>query len=411
MRLTTTSISAGPSCRKASDMADCNSTGSSTRTPWIPALFARGNDRVETFSSTGTFESTFGSYGAGNGQFNYPWGMAVAPTGMVYVADIYNNRIDQLFDPSSWVSGTNSFTNSAIGPTSVGVGSAQLLGTSFTLNSGVGLVVGNTLSINSGGSLAQSGGSLGTSVLSVAGTFTYMGGAFSASTLVIGSSGAMQLGPGTGGQSISSLSISSGGTLDIANNHLIIDYGSNSDPSTTILGYLASGANGGAWNGTGIISSTAAGNPNYGVGYSEGADGVDPNLTSGEIEVAYAQYGDITLQGLVNANDFHILASNFGLVVTGGWEDGDFLYTGAVRRGLPSADDQLRPHRLGGGHLDARQRLGCHRRVRAAANGLTVTSNVPEPASMGLLVLVGAGALTRRSRGGRVPCGSAPPPL
>jgi hypothetical protein len=34
----------------------------------------------------------------------------------------------------------------------------------------------------------------------------------------------------------------------------------------------------------------------------------------------------------------------------------------------------------------------------AAANGLAATTNVPEPMSIGLVVLAGAGALTRRRR-------------
>jgi hypothetical protein len=129
---------------------------------------------------------------------------------------------------------------------------------------------------------------------------------------------------------LNTLTISPGSTLDVTNNVVLINYGSGADPNSSILSYLSSGANGGGWNGTGIVSSTAAGNSNYGVGYSDGADGVDPNLTSGQIEVAYAQYGDISLQGLVNANDFHILSGNFGLIVTSGWEAGDFLYQGVV---------------------------------------------------------------------------------
>jgi uncharacterized repeat protein (TIGR03803 family) len=136
---------------------------------------------------------------------------------------------------------------------------------------------------------------------------------------------------GNGGPSyVNTLTITNGGTLDIANNTLTITYGTGTDPNSTILSYLATGASGGSWNGTGIVSSAAAGNSNYGVAFADGADGIDPSLTTGQIEIAYAQYGDITLQGLVNANDFQILTSNFGDITTAGWEAGDFTYGGTV---------------------------------------------------------------------------------
>src|SRR2546426_10997859 len=40
----------------------------------------------------------WGSYGTGDGQFNYPGGVAVDASGNVYVADRYNYRI-QVFAP------------------------------------------------------------------------------------------------------------------------------------------------------------------------------------------------------------------------------------------------------------------------------------------------------------------------
>jgi hypothetical protein len=197
---------------------------------------------------------------------------------------------------------------------------------------------------------------------------------------------------------LKALSITSGGVVNLNNNHIFIDYGSGTDPKAAILGYLFTGANGGAWNGPGINSSAANSNPNYGIGFADGADGVDSSLTSGEIEIAYAQYGDITLSGLVNANDFHILTSNFGQVVTGGWEDGDFLYSGAVNAedfhlltenfGLTETGENVSMPASDWAAIDA----------FAAANGLAATTNVPEPMSIGLVVLAGAGALRRRRR-------------
>jgi fibronectin-binding autotransporter adhesin len=220
----------------------------------------------------------------------------------------------------------------------------------------------------------------------------------SGTAVVIGASSELQLATQTGGETLSSLSIAntSGGTLDITNNHVIINY--TTDPKATILQYLSTGSAGGAWDGAGIISSTAASNPAYGVGFADGADGVDTSLSSGEIEVAYAQYGDITLSGLVNANDFHILTSNFGKIVTGGWEDGDFTYSGTVN----ANDFHLLTQNFGktetGEDISLPAADYAAIDAFAAANGLTVSNAVPEPTSMALVAITGAGLLARRRR-------------
>ena len=57
------------------------------------------NNRVEVFSASGAFVSTFGKAGTGNGEFKAPTGIAVdnsssATQGYVYVIDAGNNRIE-----------------------------------------------------------------------------------------------------------------------------------------------------------------------------------------------------------------------------------------------------------------------------------------------------------------------------
>jgi len=63
-----------------------------------------GNDRIQRFSATSQFLGTWGSKGSGDGQFYYPRGVAVAGDGTVYVADTWNRRI-QAFGtayPATW---------------------------------------------------------------------------------------------------------------------------------------------------------------------------------------------------------------------------------------------------------------------------------------------------------------------
>ena len=51
------------------------------------------NDRVQIFTSAGTFVAAFGSSGTGPGQFERPSGVCVSPDGDIIVVDFGNHRV------------------------------------------------------------------------------------------------------------------------------------------------------------------------------------------------------------------------------------------------------------------------------------------------------------------------------
>jgi fibronectin-binding autotransporter adhesin len=135
--------------------------------------------------------------------------------------------------------------------------------------------------------------------------------------------------------SVSTLNINGSGNFDLANSNLI-----TSTPSNTIRQYLINGYNGGAWNGTGGITSVNA-NASYNIpasngghftalGYTSGTStvGAALGLTAGQTLVKYTIYGDANLDGTVDINDLNIVLSNFLSGNPATWDTGDFFYAG-----------------------------------------------------------------------------------
>jgi lysophospholipase L1-like esterase len=61
------------------------------------------SNRIQKFSSTGSFLATWGALGTGNGQFNSPSGVATDSSGNVYVADTLNNRIQKFSSTGTFI--------------------------------------------------------------------------------------------------------------------------------------------------------------------------------------------------------------------------------------------------------------------------------------------------------------------
>ena len=63
-----------------------------------------GNGRVEEFSTSGTYLGQFGSWGSGNGQFSYPYGIAADPSsGALYVGDPGNGRVEEFSETGNYL--------------------------------------------------------------------------------------------------------------------------------------------------------------------------------------------------------------------------------------------------------------------------------------------------------------------
>ncbi len=72
-----------------------------------------GNNRIQVFNPDGSFVRQWGSLckldtqegcqGAGDGQFNEPWGIAVGADGSVYVSDTWNHRIQKFTSEGQFV--------------------------------------------------------------------------------------------------------------------------------------------------------------------------------------------------------------------------------------------------------------------------------------------------------------------
>ena len=213
---------------------------------------------------------------------------------------------------------TGSFGITMTGTGTLDLSSSNAYTGSTTINSGA-LLVDTAGSMPVGGAVNNNAaffvyGSTTTGAITGTGTTT-VGNGTSTNTLALATN--------SGGSAQGGLTINSGASLDITNNHMAISYTPGNDPTTTLVSYIAAAYDNGAWDHAGLTSSAAAANHAYAIAYSD--DTVNDVVT-----LKYDLGGDANLDGKVNASDFDALAAHYGTNSGGVWTGGDFNYDGIV---------------------------------------------------------------------------------
>jgi hypothetical protein len=199
------------------------------------------------------------------------------------------------------------------------------------------------------------------------------------------------------------LSIAEGHHLDLRNGALISGMSAGTATDGTydgIQGLVQSGRHGGAWDGDGLVTSSAGASNRTTLGVASAAEvtGISTGQTTTwqgqtvsatDTLVMYTYGGDANLDGKINIDDYGLIDSHVGQSGTAfGWHNGDFNYDGKI-----NIDDY--------GIIDANiGAQGAPLPTALLADGAVAipgVAAVPEPACLGLLV--GAMLMRRRRPG------------
>jgi sulfatase modifying factor 1 len=189
---------------------------------------------------------------------------------------------------------------------------------------------------------------------------------------------------------LSGLTIAPGADLNLNNNSLII-HGSTLGAVNTLL---VSGYSGGAWNGSGIISSMAGKITTLGVLLNNNGSGGAIYATFegqptalNDVLVKYTYYGDTNLNGTVDGSDYSRIDNGY-LTHATGWFNGDFNYDGVV----DGSDYTL----IDNAFNTQGATISTEVANVTAEIAATPAAAVPEPVGLGLIGLGGLSLLGRR---------------
>jgi autotransporter-associated beta strand protein len=204
-----------------------------------------------------------------------------------------------------------------------------------------------------------------------------------------------------------------GGQLDLGPVRLVVDYATTS-PLDSVRAQLLAGRNGGTWDGTtGILTSAAQApaepNQRLAIGYLEasqllGLTGADTAAWDGRTVDATSLltkltwYGDANLDGRVTPDDYTLLDRAVALGGLGGvakWSDGDFDYTGTVDAGDYQLIDRVF-HQSNGLPLDPTF-LAAREAQFGSDYVAALVASVPEPTGL-TVATIATGLLAGRRR-------------
>jgi hypothetical protein len=273
-------------------------------------------------------------------------------------------------------------THAATGSVQVGVANATAGRDLYTI--GGGNITANGLTVLSSGRFEQAGGNTllngGVSV-NGSGLVKISGGSFRATSL--------SFSPGTGTAAV-----------DLTNQSIVIEFPQFS-PAAAVRQFAGTGFNGGPWNGFGLVSSVAAGDAKFGIGYADAADvlGLSGNATAtwrgytvdaNSMLVGFALRGDANLDSKVDFADLVRVAQSYNAPGSRFWSQGDFNYDQVV-----DFNDLVQLAQNYGSSLPAQAIPGAP--VNFRADLAAAFASVPEP-GVGMGVFAVAGVVLRRRR-------------
>jgi hypothetical protein len=208
----------------------------------------------------------------------------------------------------------------------------------------------------------------------------------------------------SGTSAATSLAVNAGGAVDLSDNDLVINYSGSSSLGAAsggsyggVSGLIATGRNGGTWDGFGVRTSQAdalSGLTSLGAGEASTLISLDPGETavwSGQVVddtsvlVRYTYAGDANLDGFISGDDYSAIDFNIATPGASGWVNGDFNYDGII-----SGDDYSM---IDFNIVAQGAPLG-----DGGAVGLNGVNSVPEPAALAIVTMTIAGRLLRRRR-------------